>query len=222
MIRRLWITLLRWGFHLLYNQFACTYDAVSWLVSLGNWRRWQRAAIPHLRGERVLDLAFGTGNLLMDLSAAGYQPYGLDLSPYMVRITRRKLRRQGLDVPLCRGRAQALPFADGIFDAVVSTFPAGFIIHPTTLREVARVLRPDGRAVIVAEARLEGRDPPSRFIEWLYAITGQRGPWPDAGAHLREAGLIYAEEDREPPNPVRVIVADKMLHKTFTDATDEH
>ncbi|MCR4406023.1 MAG: methyltransferase domain-containing protein [Anaerolineae bacterium] len=208
MTRRLWIALVRWGFHLLYNQFAWTYDVVSWLVSLGNWRRWQRAAIPYLPGERVLDLAFGTGNLLIDLAGAGYRPYGLDLSPYMVRIARRKLRRRGLDVPLCRGWAQALPFTDGAFDAVVSTFPAEFILQPSTLREVARVLRPGGRAVVVAEARLKGHGFLSRFIEWLYAITGQRGPRPQVDAYLQEIGLRATEE--WPGNgPVRVIVAVK-------------
>lgn len=208
MIRGLWLKLVRWGFHLLYNQFAWTYDAVSWLVSLGNWRRWQRAAIPYLQGERVLDLAFGTGNLLIDLVEAGFRPCGLDLSPYMLRITQRKLNRQGLDVPLCRGRAQTLPFAGGVFDSVVSTFPAGFILHPATLREVARVLRPGGRAVVVAEARLEGRGLLSRFIELLYTITGQRGPWPTVDTPLQEVGLTAAEE-RAGGGLVRVIVATK-------------
>jgi len=223
MIRRLWFALVRWGFHLLYNQFAWTYDAVSWLVSLGNWRRWQRAVIPHLRGERVLDLACGTGNLLIDLAEAGYRPCGLDLSPYMVRITRRKLRRRGLGVPLCRGRAQALPFAGGVFDAVVATFPAGFILHPATLREVTRVLRPGGRAVVVAEARLERRGPLSRFIEWLYTITGQRGPWPDVDDLLGEASLVrVVEESREGRSVVRVIVAAKKRRAMmYTDCTDE-
>ena len=213
MIRRLWFTLVRWGFHLLYNQFAWAYDAVSWLVSLGNWRRWQRATIPYLKGQRVLDLAFGTGNLLIDLVEAGYRPCGLDLSPYMVRIARHKLRQRELHVPLCRGRAQALPFADNVFDAVVSTFPAEFILHPATLREVIRVLRPGGRAVVVAEARLEGHGFLSRFIEWLYAITGQRGPWPKMDAPLQEVGLRATEEWSE-NGLVRVVVAVKEIRNT--------
>jgi len=208
MIRRLWLKLVKWGFHLLYNQFAWTYDVVSWLVSLGNWRRWQRAVIPYLAGERTLDLAFGTGNLLIDLAEAGFRPCGLDLSPYMLRITRRKLHRRGLAVPLCRGRAQALPFADGVFDSVVSTFPAEFILQPTTLREVARVLRPGGRTVVVAEARLAGRGFLSRFIELLYTITGQRGPWPTVDTPLQEAGLT-ATEERPGGGLVRVVVAVK-------------
>ena len=213
MIRRLWLKLVKWGFHLLYNQFAWTYDAVSWLVSLGNWRRWQRAVIPYLAGERTLEMASGTGNLLIDLAEAGFRPCGLDLSPYMVRITRRKLRRRGLAVPLCRGRAQALPFADGVFDSVVSTFPAEFILQPTTLREVARVLRPGGRAVVIAEARLAGRGLLSRLIELLYTITGQRGPWPTMDTPLQEVGLT-ATEERPGNGLVRIIVAVKETRNT--------
>ena len=98
--------LLRWGFHLLYNQFAWTYDAVAWAVSLGQWREWGRAALPYLRGPRVLDLAHGPGNLLPELAAAGYRPVGYDLSPFMGRITRRKMLRRGLSIPLVRGMAQ--------------------------------------------------------------------------------------------------------------------
>jgi len=213
MIRRLWLKLVKWGFHLLYNQFAWTYDAVSWLVSLGNWRRWQRAVIPYLAGERTLEMASGTGNLLIDLAEAGFRPCGLDLSPYMVRITRRKLRRRGLAVPLCRGRAQALPFADGVFDSVVSTFPAEFILQPTTLGEVARVLRPGGRAVVIAEARLAGRGLLSRLIELLYTITGQRGPWPTMDTPLQEVGLT-ATEERPGNGLVRIIVAVKETRNT--------
>ena len=77
--------LLRPFFHLLYNQMAWTYDLVSWTVSVGQWRSWQRASLPYLRGRRILEVAHGTGNLLLDLVSLGFQPVGLDLSPTMGR-----------------------------------------------------------------------------------------------------------------------------------------
>ena len=61
-------------------------------------------------GERVLELAHGTGNLQLDLHAAGYTSIGYDLSPYMGRIARRKMRDNGITPHLARGMAQALPF----------------------------------------------------------------------------------------------------------------
>jgi ubiquinone/menaquinone biosynthesis C-methylase UbiE len=177
-MRQIWWALLRLGFRLLYREMAWSYDLVSWIVSLGHWRDWQRAAVRYACGPRLLDLAFGTGNLLLDYHAAGVTPVGVDLSPQMVRISARKLHARGLPLALARGYAQALPFANATFDSVISTFPAEFIIERATAAEVTRVLRPGGRFIVVVGASLTGRDLPSRFLEWLYAITGQRSALP--------------------------------------------
>ena len=179
-MRRIWWALLRSGFRLLYREMAWSYDLVSRVVSLGHWRDWQRVAKRYAHGPRVLDLAFGTGSLLLDWHAVGVTPVGVDLSPQMARIAARKLRARGLPLTLARGRAQALPFADVTFDSVVSTFPAEFILERATVAEVTRVLRPGGRFIVVVGASLTGRDPLSRFVEWLYAITGQRPSLPPA------------------------------------------
>jgi len=166
--------LLRLGFHLLYNQLAWSYDAVAWAVSLGQWREWGRTAVPYLRGPRVLDLAHGPGNLLPELAAAGFDPLGYDLSPFMGDIAQRKLARRGLAVPLARGMAQRLPFPAGVFNSVVSTFPAEFILHPATLSEIGRVLAPEGTFVLVPIALPTGRGPVARLLELPYAIIGLR------------------------------------------------
>ena len=54
MIHKLWVTLVRFGFRLLYYELAWTYDLVSWLVSLGEWVRWHRAGLPFVQGPNVL------------------------------------------------------------------------------------------------------------------------------------------------------------------------
>ena len=67
--RRAWRSLLRFGFRLLYHELAWTYDLVSRVVSLGQWRTWQRTALEHLaarRGDPILELAHGTGDLQID------------------------------------------------------------------------------------------------------------------------------------------------------------
>jgi ubiquinone/menaquinone biosynthesis C-methylase UbiE len=195
--RILWARLLRFGFWLLYNPLAWTYDWVSCVVSLGQWRAWQRTALAEVGGGRVLELASGTGNLLLDLHALGTtRPIGLDLSPHMIRIARCKLRRRGIDLPLVRGRAEQLPFATASIDTVLSTFPASFILAPQTLEEIARVLEPGGHAAVVATAKLTSRSAWTRVLEWLYRITGQRGPLPDLSGQLAAAGLTYRSEWR--------------------------
>ncbi len=173
---RVWVGLVRFGFRLLYNEFAFTYDMVSKVVSLGAWRCWQRAALKHLPPPSegaILEIAHGTGDLQLDLHAGGWRAVGLDLSPTMGRIARAKLARHGVPAPLVRGRSDALPFADGTVAGVVSTFPSEFISAPGTLREVGRVLRRGGVFVIVPGARFTGGGAARAGLEWAYRVTGQ-------------------------------------------------
>ena len=163
--------MVRFGFRLLYYEFAWTYDLVSWLVSLGEWRRWQLAALPFVAGRDVLEIGHGPGHMLLALQNARFEVVGLDLSPYM---SRQALKRTQRTIPLIRGLVQDLPFETAVFDTVLSTFPTDYIVDPETLAEVARVLRENGRFVIVPEGHLTGGGVVNRFIEWLFAITGQR------------------------------------------------
>ena len=184
------LRLIRFAFWVLYNPLAWTYDAVSWLMSAGRWRAWQRVVLPEVHGARVLELATGTGDLLLDLAAQGSRALvGLDLSPTMVRIAQRKLRRAGVQVPLLRGRAQQLPVVSASIDTVVSTFPSEFAFAPQTLSEIARVLAPEGRAIFVVLAHLLPDTLWERLLEWLYRITGQRAPLPPLDAQLAALGL---------------------------------
>lgn len=166
---------VRTFFRLLYHELAWTYDVVAWLVSFGQWKAWGRAAIPRLRGRRILELAHGPGHLLVAIERAGFAPVGLDLSPQMGQLARRRLRDGSCDVPLVRARAQALPFRAGAFDSVVSTFPTEFIVDPATLQEVARVIGQAGRAVVVPGI-VFGASLPARALELLYTVTGQHKP----------------------------------------------
>ncbi len=212
----LWWKLVRFGFRLLYNEMAWTYDAVSYVVSLGQWRDWVRTSLRHLGcepGADVLEVAHGTGNLLGDLLREGFNAVGLDLSPAMGRIARRKLLRCGLYPNLVRGDAARLPFRSGIFDAVVSTFPTEFIIRQGTLSELARVLRPGGRLVIVFGGILTGHDPISLALEWAYRVTGQRGPLPvdDVDGLFEAAGFKLDVACEElPRSQVWLAVATKV------------
>lgn len=214
-VEQMWHGLVGFGFRLLYNEMAWTYDAVSWGVSLGQWRCWQRTALRHLPAPTpapLLDLAHGTGNLHLDLLAAGYQPIGYDLSPHMGHITRRKLRRGGAPVRLVRGVAQRLPFPTGTFPTTVCTFPTPFIFEQATLSEIYRVLQPGGRVVIAMSGLLTDTTPAVAALEALYRVTGQRGgstngllaPFTDAGFAAR---IVW---ETCPGSRVLLIIADKI------------
>ncbi len=177
---RLWYRFVRFAFFHFYNEFAWTYDLVSRVVSRGKWRDWQRAALPELRGDRVLEVAFGTGNLLWDLVTEGYHCAGVDLSPHMARVTARKFRRRGQEAPICRARVQELPFPDGAFDSAVATFPDYFILDPVAQEEMGRVLVPGGRLVVVEGGRLLREDLWSRLLNWAFRVTVSPRTWKEA------------------------------------------
>jgi ubiquinone/menaquinone biosynthesis C-methylase UbiE len=187
------MNLVRFAFWMLYNPMAWIYDWISQIVSLGQWHDWQRASLSEIRGRRVLELGFGTGEMLVELANGGYDLVGLDLSSRMIRVARQKLRLWGTTVPLVRGLGQRLPFADAAFDTVLSTFPSEFIISFDTLSEMARVLRPGGRAVVVAVARFRPDTVATWLLELLYWITGQRQPTPDLSAQGKALGLAQRE-----------------------------
>lgn len=206
----LWWRLVRFGFRLLYNEMAFTYDWVSQVVSLGEWRCWQRTTLKHLPPANeglILELAHGTGNLQLDLHAVGYTTIGYDLSPAMGRIASRKLRKKNLPVHLVRGEGQHLPFTDEQFAAIVCTFPTSFITADETLQEMFRVLQPGGSAVIVMSGVLRGQTPLHRFIEWLYTITGQRGDEAiDVQDYFGGAGLVVEAITENCPNSLVYLV----------------
>ncbi|MDX1994811.1 MAG: class I SAM-dependent methyltransferase [bacterium] len=188
---RWWWNLVRFGFRLLYNELAFTYDTVSKVVSLGAWRCWQRSGIKYLNAQRsdlILELAHGTGDLQIDLKAAGYRTVGYDLSPAMGKIARRKLAKNRLSADLVRGMAQRLPFSTASFKAVISTFPTDFIFAGDTLQEAHRVLLPGGVFVIVPNGVFTSGGLARRFLEWLYRVTGQRD---DAGTIMQQQIVAF-------------------------------
>jgi ubiquinone/menaquinone biosynthesis C-methylase UbiE len=222
-IANLWWGIIHFGFRLLYNELAFTYDIVSKIVSLGSWRCWQRAVLKHFDiepGALVLELAHGTGDLQIDLINAGYKTIGYDLSPYMGRIAQRKLKRNGLPSTLVQGRAQQLPFADISFDVVVSTFPTEFIIAEETLREVNRVLKDNGRFVIVSVGMFTGGGIIKSFLEWLYRITGQRGEIRDevAAIFVKNGFEIEFVQEKCPRSFVQLIVGVRSPHEQNTSS----
>lgn len=129
-----------WLTERLYNELAWAYDPVSWLVSLGQWDSWRKFALDYLVGTSILEIGFGTGELLVEMRRRKLEVIGLDPSAAMQRQATKKLRQAGIRLPLVGGAAQHMPFPDRTFDTIISTFPAGYIFDPATWREVARLL----------------------------------------------------------------------------------
>lgn len=169
-------------YQLLYHRMAWSYDLVAWTVSLGMWKEWVAAVIPYLEGPRVLELGHGPGHLqrrLLEQSGSFSFVAGLDRSPQMSHMARRRLARRGLQPALVNGEAQCLPFAEGAFDQVVATFPTEYIANPNTLDEIKRILAPGGQIVALPLAWITGKRARQRAAAALFRITGQAPAWDD-------------------------------------------
>lgn len=153
-------------------------------------------------GERVLDLACGTGNAALIAAAQGAHAVGVDAAPRLLAVARQRARTAKLEVDFREGDLLDLPVNRDAVDVVVSVFGVVFASDPVlAVREVARVVRPGGRVLISAWvpagpinamlaavggviARVTKAPPPARF------------PWSDEGAIsdlARDAGLSHEQ-----------------------------
>jgi SAM-dependent methyltransferase len=166
-------------FELLYTNRGLYWFA-STVPFAGQWRVWQRLALARLQGPEVLEVGCGIGTLLVELAEAGYHCRAVDRSPQMVAATRDRLKRAGLadSVEVTQGSVQRLPYADASFESVVSTFPTDYIADPAALAEIARVLRPGGRLIIVLGANLLPIGPVSFVLTLLHALVYGPGSGP--------------------------------------------
>jgi ubiquinone/menaquinone biosynthesis C-methylase UbiE len=165
--------LLRFFFKHLYTTLAWSYDAVAWLVSMGQWTTWAAVALEQLPIGKVLELGHGPGHLQSSLGKGRWIPFGIDPSRQMIRLAARRLSAAGIRARLTRAGAQHLPFAAGTFDALVSTFPSEYIMERATLEEAWRVLKPGGVLAIVPTARITGTRFYDRLAACLNRVTRQ-------------------------------------------------
>ena len=132
------------------------YDRVGAVMSFGQDPRWRRALVDEVDprpGMRILDVATGTGMVAFALAARGAEVIGLDQSEAMLAAARARLARTPALAPritFLLGEAEALPFADGEFDALSFTYLLRYVDdRAATMRELARVVAPGGRIGMV-------------------------------------------------------------------------
>jgi demethylmenaquinone methyltransferase / 2-methoxy-6-polyprenyl-1,4-benzoquinol methylase len=149
------------------------YDLAGALLSFGQDPRWRRAMVSKIEagpGDRVLDVATGTGMVAEALvHRYGCSVVGLDQSPEMLSGARAKLDADpelAARIELVRGEAEALPFPDAAFDHLTFTYLLRYVEDPAaTLRELARVVMPGGRI-----ASLEFMLPPKPIARALWRV----------------------------------------------------
>jgi demethylmenaquinone methyltransferase/2-methoxy-6-polyprenyl-1,4-benzoquinol methylase len=182
----------------MFDGVAERYDLTNDVLSLGQTRLWRRAvarAVDARPGERVLDLAAGTGSSSLPFQEAGADVVACDFSLGMLQVGKRS--HPGLD--LLAGDALALPFADGSFDAVTISFGLRNVSDvDAALAELARVTRPGGRLVVCEFSHPTWRPFRTVYSGYLMAalpkVARRVSSNPDAYVYLAESIQAWPDQ----------------------------
>ena len=149
----------------MFDDVAPGYDRTNAILSVGASALWRTATVRALElspGDRVLDIAAGTGTSSAAIARTGARVTALDFSAGMVAVGRVKHP----DITFVEGDAQALPFDDASFDAVTISFGLRNVNDPhKALAEMRRVLAPGGRLVMC-----EFTTPPNGLVRSAYNL----------------------------------------------------
>jgi SAM-dependent methyltransferase len=147
-------------------------------------------------GDRVLDVAAGTGNAAIPAARAGADAVACDLTPELLDAGRRLAEQQGVDLVWQEADAEALPFGDGEFDTVMSCVGVMFAPHhEAAAGELVRVCRPGG-TIGLLNWTAEG------FIGQMFAVMRPYAPAPPPGA---QPPPLWGNEDH-----VRALLGDRV------------
>jgi demethylmenaquinone methyltransferase/2-methoxy-6-polyprenyl-1,4-benzoquinol methylase len=182
----------------MFDDVARRYDLTNDVLSLGQDRRWRThvvAAVDARPGQRVLDLAAGTGTSSQPFQDRGAHVVPCDFSLGMLRVG--KKTRPHLS--FTAGDGTRLPFADGTFDAVTISFGLRNIVDPDQgLREMRRVTRPGGRLVVCEFSHPTNGPFRTVYMEYLMkalpAVARAVSSSPDAYVYLAESIRAWPDQ----------------------------
>ncbi|MFM2267465.1 MAG: bifunctional demethylmenaquinone methyltransferase/2-methoxy-6-polyprenyl,4-benzoquinol methylase [Bacteroidota bacterium] len=145
----------------MFDNIAGHYDFLNHFLSLGVDRWWRKKAIEHLvasQPKMVLDVATGTADLALAIAKTigASEVEGIDISNEMLNVGREKVKKAGLErvIRLNEGDSEKIPFADNNFDAVSVAYGVRNFEHlEQGLSEMYRVLKPNGRVVVLEFSR---------------------------------------------------------------------
>ncbi|MGG5170836.1 demethylmenaquinone methyltransferase [Pseudarthrobacter sp. J1738] len=183
----------------MFDDVAPRYDVVNDVLSMGQTRRWRKIvfdAVGARPGQRVLDLAAGTGTSSEPYADAGIDVVACDFSLGMLRTGKR--RRP--DINFIAGDATNLPFADNSFDASTISFGLRNVNRPKeALAEMFRVTKPGGRIVIPEFSQPVIPLWRTMYTEYLMralpAIATKVSSNPDAYVYLAESIRAWPDQD---------------------------
>ena len=164
-----------------FNSVASKYDVMNDLMSVGLHRTWKAytVLVANVKeGQRVLDIASGTGDLALAFApkvGSNGQVVHTDINEAMLREGRNRLLDAGVSLPTLVCDAERLPFADDHFDLVTVAFGLRNMTHKeAALREMNRVLRPGGKLMVLEFSKIA--KPLEKLYDWYsFKVLPQLG-----------------------------------------------
>jgi len=131
-----------------YNWMAKGYDAFMVIFPL--WKKWIKKIIPHIKGDKILEVSFGSGYLMTQYATNKNEIYGIDYNEKMLEITSKKMKKLNIKAHLSQGNVEKLPFPDNTFDTVINTMAfTGYPNGEKAMSELKRVLKKGGSLLLV-------------------------------------------------------------------------
>jgi SAM-dependent methyltransferase len=160
-------------------------------------------------GQRVLDVACGTGVVALAAARTGARVSGLDLTPELIARARENASIAGTEIDWHEGDAEALPFGDATFDVVVSQFGHMFAPRPeVATSEMLRVLKPGGTIAFSTW-------PPELYVGQLFGLVGRYLPPPPGVAPPSKWGIpIPCASASATPSPICGSIAARCARRT--------
>jgi demethylmenaquinone methyltransferase / 2-methoxy-6-polyprenyl-1,4-benzoquinol methylase len=187
-----------------FDSVASRYDVMNDLMSMGLHRAWKAytTAVANVReGDKVLDIAGGTGDLARvfarKVGTSGTVVH-TDINEAMLRVGRDRLLDDGLSLPTTICDGERLPFRDGAFDLVSVAFGLRNMTHKdAALAEMARVLRPGGRLLVLEFSKVAA--PLEKAYDWYsFKVLPRLGQWvagdADSYRYLAESIRMHPDQ----------------------------
>jgi demethylmenaquinone methyltransferase/2-methoxy-6-polyprenyl-1,4-benzoquinol methylase len=184
----------------MFDEVAPTYDITNDLLSLGQTRRWRKKvkqALDPQSGQSILDLAAGTGSSSVEFVGPGIRVVASDFSEGMLAVGRK--RHPNLEFVFAD--ATKLPFKNEEFHATTISFGLRNVVDvPQALKEMYRVTKPGGRAVVCEFSKVQ-----NKFVRPIYefylnrllpAVSGWSSKTPEAYKYLSESINAWPDQDQ--------------------------
>ena len=161
------------GIRRLFDKIAPDYDRLNHILSLNIDKGWRRKAVRQIADEdramKILDVACGTADFTIEIAqkvSPASEVIGIDISEGMMAIGKEKIKKAGVSAELHNADCEALPYEDNSFDRISVGFGVRNFEHlDIGLKEMFRVLRPEGKLVI-----LELSVPSNAVVRWFYKL----------------------------------------------------